>query len=164
MGAIEDILRRADEVGIKLEIVNGLPIWEAHPAYRHQRHVERIAQTIRPVETTTGCKCIHALDIYIQFPNGIKRPDISIFCEEPPEEQQDEALTIIPEAVVEVVSKGYEAKDLEIAPAFYLSQGVKDVVVFDPSTFLVLHVRKDSAQRLVAPAEVGLECGCIINI
>jgi Cft2 family RNA processing exonuclease len=29
---------------------------------------------------------------------------------------------------------------LEIGPPFYLSQGVKDVIVFDPSTLLVLHV------------------------
>jgi hypothetical protein len=42
-----------------------------------------------------------------------------------------------------VVSKGFEAKDLEFGPPFYLSQGVKDVIVFDPLTLLVLHVRRD---------------------
>ena len=43
--------------------------------------------------------------------------------------------------MVEVVSRGYEAKDLEIGPRFCLSQGVKDVVVFDPYTLLVLNLR-----------------------
>ncbi len=83
------------------------------------------------------CGCVHALDVYIQFPNGLKRPDISIFCREPGEAEQDSFLTMVPEAVVEVVSQGYEAKDLEIGPPFYLSQGVKDVIVFDPRTLFV---------------------------
>ena len=153
---------RADNLGIRLEIVGGLPIWEAQPVYRHQKHVERIARSIRP--GTGDCTCIHALDVYIQFPNGLKRPDIAIFCQEPPEEQQDRALTLIPEAVVEVVSRGFEAKDLEIGPPFYLSQGVRDVVVFDPLTLLVLHVRREKTARLVSPVELTLECGCQLTV
>ena len=61
--------------------------------------------------------------------------------------EEDEAIRLIPEAVIEVISKGYEAKDLEIGPHFYLLQGVKDVVVFDPYTLLVLHVRRDRVER-----------------
>ncbi len=62
------------------------------------------------------------------------------------------------------MSKGYEAKDLEIGPHFYLAQAVKDVVVFDPNTLLVLHVRRDSVTRRVSPVEVALECGrkCVV--
>lgn len=154
-------LLQASELGIRLEIVNGLPIWEAQPVYRHQKHVERIVQGITRSNTAKlECECIHAVDIYIQFPNGLKRPDISIFCREPSEEEQDSALTMIPEAVVEVVSKGYEAKDLEIGPPFYLSQGVKDVIVFDPLTLLVLHVRKNRTTRQISPVVIELECGC----
>ncbi|BCX88683.1 hypothetical protein MIN45_P1052 [Methylomarinovum tepidoasis] len=152
---------RADELGIRLEIVAGLPIWEAQPVYRHQKHVERIAQSIRKGDGK--CGCVHALDVYIQFPNGLKRPDIAIFCEEPPEEQQDRALTVVPEAVVEVVSRGFEAKDLELGPPFYLSQGVKDVVVFDPTTLVVLHVRREKTRRLISPVDITLECGCRVT-
>ncbi len=153
---------RADELGIRLEMVGGLPIWEAQPVYRHQKHVERIAASIR--KGRSQCGCIHALDIYIQFPNGLKRPDIAIFCQEPPEEEQDRALTMLPEAAIEVVSRGFEAKDLEIGPPFYLSQGVKDVVVFDPTTLLVLHVRKEHTKRMVSPVEISLECGCQVTV
>ena len=88
----------------------------------------------------------------------MKRPDIAIFCRKPDEE--DEAVTLVPEAVIEVLSKGYEAKDLEIAPRFYLVQEVKDVVVFDPYTLLVLHVRKDRVTRQVSPVTIEFECGC----
>ena len=159
--SLSPILLQASELGIRLEIVNGLHIWEAQPVYRHQKHRERIAQGITKTDCAkSGCECIHAVDVYIQFPNGLKRPDISIFCREPSEEEQDSALTMIPEAVIEVVSKGFEAKDLEIGPPFYLSQGVKDVIVFDPLTLLVLHVRKDRTTRQVSPVVIELECGC----
>src|SRR4029453_15978225 len=109
--------------------------------------VDRIRATIKP-QDAARCACVHAADVYIQFPDGsLKRPDISIFCREPDDKEQEEAITLVPEAVIEVVSKGYEAKDLEIGPRFYLSQGVKDVVVFDPTTLLVLHLRRDGATR-----------------
>lgn len=99
----------------------------------------------------------------MQFPDGsLKRPDVAIFCREP--DEQDDAIRLLPEAVIEVVSKGYEAKDLELGPRFYLSQGVKDVVVFDPSTLLVLHVRVDGARRLVSPQRFELECGCDLEV
>jgi Uma2 family endonuclease len=154
-------LLQASELGIRLEIVNGLPIWEAQPVYRHQKEIDRIVRGLRGADATaSACGCIYAIDVYVQFASGLKRPDISIFCQEPPEDQQDSVLTMIPEAVIEVVSKGYEAKDLEIGPPFYLSQGVKDVVVFDPATLLVLHVRKDGATRRVSSVEIELECGC----
>lgn len=154
-------LLRAEEIGVRLEIVAGLPIWEAQPLLRHQEQVDRIRASIHPRAPAdqAGCSCFHIADIYIQFPDGsLKRPDISIFCARPTDE--DTAVTTVPEAVIEVISKGYEAKDLEIGPRFYLSQGVKDVIVFDPYTLVVLHARRDGAKRLVSPAHLLLECGC----
>lgn len=150
----------ADDVGVRLEIVGGVPLWEMHPGFRHQKMVDRIRSTLDHIPgTESSCGCFHYADIYVRFPDGsLKRPDISIFCQEPPE--TDEAVEQVPEAVIEVVSRGYEAKDLEIGPLFYLAQDVKDVVVFDPRTLLVLHVRKDGTRRLTSPVEIDLECGC----
>jgi Uma2 family endonuclease len=157
-------LAAAAEIGIRLEMVNGVPLWEAQPVYRHQKAVQRIAQSIRRGASATSCNCIHALDVYIQFPAGLKRPDISIFCREPLESEQDAALTMVPEAVIEVVSRGFEAKDLEFGPSFYLSQGVKDVLVFDPTTLLVLHVTPRGTERKPAPQTVRLTCGCEVDV
>ncbi|AEV16669.1 MAG: Uma2 family endonuclease [Thermus sp.] len=155
-------LLEADQLGLRLEWVGGLPLWEAQPTYRHQKAVDRIRASIRPQEGS-GCPCIHVADVYIRFPDGsYKRPDIALFCQEP--QELDEAITLLPEAVVEVVSQGYEAKDLEISPRFYLTQGVKDVVVFDPHTLLVLHLRQDRAWRGVSPAELSLLCGCTLTV
>ena len=160
--AIDPKFIRADELGIRLEIMRGLPIWEAAPVWKHQRAVDRIRATIQGGPAGT-CACVHAADVYVQFPDGsLKRPDVAIFAREPDEE--DDAITLIPEAVIEVVSKGYEAKDLELGPSFYLSQGVKDVLVFDPTSLLVLHARRDSTKRMVSPQTIELECGCVVIV
>jgi Uma2 family endonuclease len=78
--------------------------------------------------------------------------------------ERTEATKSIPEAVIEVVSKGYEAKDLLLAPNFYLSQGVKDVIIFNPATLVVLHVRRDTTKQAVSPLKLKLECGCTCTV
>jgi Uma2 family endonuclease len=151
----------AEQIGIRLENVGGLHIWEAQPVWKHQKAVDRIRATIRPngKQGSANCECVHAADVYVSFADGsMKRPDVSIFRQEPAEEE--EAIRLLPEAVIEVVSKGYEAKDLEIAPNFYLARGVKDVIIFDPATLLVLHARKDGTKRMVSPVPIAFECGC----
>lgn len=160
-------LLQADELGIRMEIVGGLPMWEASPVLRHQEALDRIRLSIQPTPETlaTGqkCECYNAADVYVVFPDGsLKRPDIAIYCRRP--DEQDEAITLIPEAVIEIISKGYEAKDLEIGPRFYLSQGVKDVVVFDPHTLVVLHLTPTSAERLISPVDITLACGCACRV
>jgi Uma2 family endonuclease len=99
----------------------------------------------------------------VQFQDGsLKRPDISIFPREPLE--LDEAVTTVPGAVIEIVSQGYEAKDYDLVPGFYVAQGVKDIIVFDPRTLVVLHVRASGATRHVSPVEITLEMGCTITV
>jgi hypothetical protein len=159
-------LLHAEELGVRLEIVRGLPLWEAQPLVRHQRAIDRIRSTIRPAPVGSGgsgCSCVHLAGVYVCFPDGsLKRPDISLFCREPDEE--DDAVQLAPEAVIEIVSRGFEAKDLEIGPPFYLSQGVKDVVVFDPATLLVLHIQQKGAWRYTSPVELTLHCGCTCRV
>ncbi len=155
-------LLQAEELGVRLEIVGGLPIWETQPLYRHQKAVDRIRSSIAP-EAERGCACVHVADVYVSFPDGsLKRPDIAIFCREP--DEQDEAIRLIPEAVIEIISKGYESKDLQIGPPFYLDQGVKDVIVFNPYTLAVLHVRRDAVSELRSPVSIRLTCGCTVEV
>lgn len=42
---------KAEEFGVRLEFVRGLPIWEPYPLYKHQKEVDCIRATIQPVET-----------------------------------------------------------------------------------------------------------------
>lgn len=158
--SLHQALVDADEAGFRLEIMDSLGVWEVQPARRHIAKAKKIEQSIRPAPgSETGCECVTYQDLYIQFPDGsLKRPDISVFCREPDEE--DEAVTLVPEAVVEVVSRGSEVKDLELNPPFYLARGVKDVIVVDPYTGQVFHHRRDGVNRLTSPVAIHLECGC----
>jgi Uma2 family endonuclease len=66
--------------------------------------------------------------------------------------------------VLEVLSKDYEKKDPEIGAPFYLAQGVKDVILFDPRTQEVTHRRRDGTTRQISPVTIKLECGCQITV
>ncbi|RYG85761.1 Uma2 family endonuclease, partial [bacterium] len=141
-------------------------LWHFQPAKRHYRATTRIERSIRPDPQAgeTGCGCVVLADVIVRFPDGsLLRPDVAIYCREP--EEEDTAVTLIPEAVVEVVSKGSEMKDFEIGPAFYLGQGVKDVIVFDPFSLLTIHHRRDRPPvRYSETTEIRLECGCLVTV
>lgn len=149
---------KAEELGVKLEIAGNLAIWEASPVYKHQKAVDRIRESFQILASST-CGCIDVADVYVSFPDGsLMRPDISVFCTEP--EEEEEAIKQVPEAVIEVISKKYEAKDLEISPPIYLANGVKDVVVFNPYTLDVVHFRGDEVLTSVSPTRIEFACGC----
>lgn len=157
-------LLNAEDLGVKLEIAGNLAIWEASPVYKHQKEVDRIRDSIQKAETDGNvCECIDVADVYVHFPDGsLKRPDVSIFCREP--EEQEEAIKQVPEAVIEVISKKYEAKDLEISPPIYLVNGVKDVIVFNPYTNEVFHFRNGEKREMISPVEIEFECGCSCTV
>ncbi len=158
---VPDMDQLLREGAIRLEITGGVPTWEAFPGSRHQRTIDRIRASIVPIpDSQSGCRCAHLSDVLISFRDGsLKRPDISIFCVEPPE--QDEALTITPEAVIEIISPGYEYKDLSLNPQFYLAQEVADVVIVDPRSEVVIHYHhKTQVDNHSTPITLDLECGC----
>ena len=155
-----DLDRLVYEGAVKLEITRGVPTWEAYPSIIHQETIDLIRASIEPgIGGATECGCFHYSDIYIQFMDGsIKRPDISIFCQRPP--RQEESLTTIPQTVIEIISPGYKFKDLALNPPFYLEQNVEDVVIVDPRTGAVSHfsLRSDTVEYQ-APVTLTLQCG-----
>lgn len=163
--ALVDLIWAVDaSSGLRLEIIGGIPTWEAHPTTRHQLTVRDIARSIRPaVDDSAGCGCIDVADITIRFPDGsLKRPDLSIYCAEP--ERTDFATTEIPEAVIEVLSKGYEAKDLELSVPVYLAHGIWDVVMVDPRSRKVIHYQDKLPRELISPVELVFQCGCRVTV
>jgi Uma2 family endonuclease len=158
---LDQLLR---EDAIKLEITGGIPTWEASPSLRHQATVYKIQTSIRPLpDSVAECECAHYSDVLIRFKDGsLKRPDIAIFCNALP--LQDEAPTIAPDAVIEVISPGYEFKDTTLNPQFYLAQDVPDVVVVDPRSGVVTHHRTTGVTVHHAPVTVELQCGCQCSI
>ncbi len=165
MNEIQRTILDADRAGFRLEFVNGLGVWEASPILRHQKKVDSIRATIVPANQTGNCACVHYADIQVAFPDGSqKRPDIAIFCREP--DEQDSAVTLLPEAIIEILSKNYEAKDLEIGVPFYRNAGVKDIVVFDGETNTVLHYQAGATapQTYSSPVTLTLQCGCVCTV
>ena len=160
----EAVVQLVDETGFKVEMTAGMPTWEAFPGMRHQKAIVRLLSSIVPIPGHQGtCGCFYVTDAYLRFSDGsIKRPDVAIFCEEPPD--VDEAVEMLPAAVVEVLSKGYERKDIEVSAPFYLQAGVLDVILFDPRTAAVTHLRRDGEQHLTSPVTLDLECGCRITV
>ena len=158
---MEQLLRAG---AIRLEITAGVPTWEASPGFRHQRIIDTIRATIAPRPPVgDSCACVHATDVLIRFPDrSLKRPDIAIFCVEPPD--QNEALTLVPAAVIEIISQGYEYKDVTLNPPFYLSQGVQDVVIVDPDAQRVTHYTRTTVTHHYAPVALELVCGCSCSI
>lgn len=158
-----ELAAAAARVGLRLEYAPGRGFTaEAMPSRRHQQAVQRIEQSIRAREP--GCTCVHLPDVLVRFPDGAyKRPDISIWTREP--DELDTAVTLVPAAVVEVISKGYEHKDLVGAPEWYLSQGVLDVVVLDPVKGQVLHFyARDRWRESRSPTLIQLACGCDVTV
>lgn len=163
IGAQLDQLLR--EGRVKLEITGGTRTWRLLPSPRHQKIIDRIRASIRPSRSgASGCGCHHLSDVSLRFPDGsFKRPDIAIFCVEPPD--IDESWEQVPEAVVEIISLGYEEKDLSINPLWYLAQGVKDVLVVDPRAQRCLHFSHGQAPTdLALPQTLELRCGCQLRI
>lgn len=142
--------------------------WEASPTSRHQKALQRIERSLRPIPGHSGgCACFALADTLIRFNDpdrSIKRPDLAIFCVEPPD--SDEALEMIPAAVVEVLSVGYEEKDLGADGApFYLAHGVHEVIAFDPRSGAVYYDARGQEQRtFTAPVTLDLRCGCRVTL
>lgn len=154
----------AEQAGIKLEYVGGLPVWEAMPVYRHQRKVVAICASVRAGrDDGEGCACLAVPDLSILFSDGSqKRPDISIFCREP--DEQDTACTLVPEAVIEIISRGYEKKDTEVSLPFYLAQDIADIVIFNPDTNQVSHYHDGQTDEHDSPVELSFACGCRVSV
>jgi Uma2 family endonuclease len=159
-----DMMMQAAEIGIRLEYIAGVGgIWETMPLKRHQGHIYRIQTSIKAAVTSdghrSGCGCFHYSDLSMRFPDGsAKRPDIAIFCTDP--EQEDEEVTVLPDAVIELVSPGYADKDYNVAVPFYKRMGIADIVIFDPLANDVLHINAAGETHHTSPVTLTFACGC----
>lgn len=164
-----EIIHQADASGApyRLEYVRGRLKVEASPASRHQKILKRIEASIVPTPGhDAGYGCYSLQDVLIRFHDpgeSLKRPDLAVFCAEPPD--VDEALDMMPSAVIEVLSLGYEEKDLgDDGASFYRAYGVLDIIVVDPRQGTARHYHTGGISVLAAPAQIALACGCQLMI
>ncbi|HSI73157.1 MAG TPA: Uma2 family endonuclease [Fimbriimonas sp.] len=159
-----DLFCRAEEIGLRLEVTDTGITWETLPGLKHQEHMAAIFGSVQPVESHAGgCECYRALDLAIRLPDGtVKRPDVSIFCRRPLEEEG--FVHAVPEAVIEITSPGYEQKDLQIGPPIYLRNGIREVLVLDRRSSTVHHWRSSQATTYASPVLITLLCGCKVTV
>jgi hypothetical protein len=151
-------------IPLRISLTGNVPTWELSPSALHQGIVDDIRGTIRlPPERASGCGSHHIADVWLRLPGiGLRRPDIAIYCERPP--RQRAALTLVPTAVIEVVSAGYEHKDFDAVP-LYLAAGIADVVLVNPDTGLVTHYTHDGAAvSHHAPCQLQFQSGCVCAV
>lgn len=150
---------------VRLEITGGLPTWEAMPGALHNGVVDDIRQALTRMNIDNHtCGCYHIADTYIQFGASLlRRPDIAIFCERPP--RPDGALNgVIPGAVIEILSAGYEQKDRDAIP-LYLAAGIVDVILVDPRTNSAeRHTINEATVTNGLPITWRLSMGCTLDI
>lgn len=153
----------AHEAGFKIEVAQGLPVFEVMSSPMHNEDLFEIAKTIRRAPGVPGdCGCHLLNDVTIRFPDGsYRRPDISIFCVRPPRVRA--AVTLVPTAVVEALSPSSIVKDTVLSPDWYLSQGVRDVFLYDPEGLTVDHIRASGRERHAVPIELETETGCLVG-
>ena len=158
-----NLMARAEELGLRLEMTDVGIVWETMPGLRHQELAIAIYGAVLPLGGEGGCECYRALDVPVRFPSGVvKRPDVSIFCRRP---AQDEGFVdAVPEAIVEITSPDYEGKDLVSGPPLYLANGVKDVIVLHRSRGEVHHWTAAGPRKLLSPATITLVCGCQVTV
>lgn len=158
------LLASADEIGLRLELVNGALTWEALPGLRHQELMTSTFLSIKKLDPSNSkCDCYRAIDVAVRFPDGtVKRPDVSIFCRRPVEEEG--FVHEVPAAVIEITSPGYEDKDLITGPPIYLRNGVHDVIVLVRPSMQVHHWRNADRRVLSSPSEIELSCGCVVTV
>lgn len=156
-------IEAADQAGIKLERIEGLPVWEFLRTLAHQETIQQVFLSVRKSPQGNACDFIRVLDLLVLFPGGsFRRPDLSIFCEPP--QPRDRACETIPAAVIEVISADSREKDLNLSPPFYLKHGVLDVIVIDPGGKTITRFDNSGRQELRSPQDIELKCGCTISV
>ncbi len=158
------LLAFGEEIGLKFELTDGGITWETYPGIAHQEIVYGVQKSLDLERSKAGgCECYHGADVDLVLPDGtMKRPDVSVWCKCP--DELEGFVHQVPEAVIEVVSPKYEAKDLVHGPPLYLRNGVKDVIVFDRARGEVHHWGPHGHRVVPSPTVFDLACGCRVTI
>ena len=151
-------------IGFRLDWVQGLGAWAFSGSPLQAMTAKRVAQSLRadPASEDGVCGFVYG-GMAVRFLDGsILQPDLAVYAREP--EATRLPARLLPEAVVEIVSPSSELKDLQYSPSFYLSQGVKDVIVYTPETEVFEHFRRDGRTMHRSPTDVSLKCGCLVTV
>lgn len=147
----------------RAELVDGLVYMMAGGSEAHARIAANLIAFLRPRLRGTGCRPYGSDFATRTGPSTVRLPDVSVYCGNPgaPENARRQLLGD-PLVVVEVLSPSTASIDqVEKLPEYAGLAGVCDILLVDPATERVRHVRRAPAgewddQWLPAGADVAI--------
>lgn len=129
--------------GRKAELDDGVIFMMAGGGMEHAGVAANIIASLHPRLRGTGCRPFGS-DLAVQTgPRSIRYPDVSIFCRPYADDGERNKLVGEPRAVFEVLSPSTARLDERTKlPEYMALAGVQDIVLVDPDTRRVRHVRR----------------------
>lgn len=133
--------------GRKAELDDGVIFMMAGGSMEHAGVASNIIMALGPRLRGTGCRTFGS-DLAVQTgPRSIRYPDVSIFCRPYADDGERNKLVGEPRAVFEVLSPSTVRLDERTKlPEYAGLAGVEDIVLVDPETRRVRHVRRTGPQ------------------
>lgn len=142
-----DAFLEMDFGGRKAELDDGVIFMMAGVGMEHAGVASNIIMTLHPRLRGTGCRPFGS-DLAVQTgPRSIRYPDVSIFCRPYADDGERNKLVGEPRALFEVLSPSTARLDERTKlPEYAALAGVQDIVLVDPDTRRVRHVRRTGPQ------------------
>lgn len=133
--------------GRKAELDDGVIFMMAGGSMEHAGVAANIIMTLGPKLRGTGCRPFGS-DLAVQTgPRSIRYPDVSIFCRPYADDGERGKLIGEPRAMFEVLSSSTARLDERTKlPEYMALAAVQDIVLVDPDTRRVRHVRRTGPQ------------------
>ena len=158
---INDIYALPD--GQRAELIDGVLYDMAPPNYKHQQLVSQFTQVIGNHIRSKGGSCEVLPAPFAVFLTADDKtyvePDISVICDK--NKLTDKGCNGAPDFIIEIVSPSSRTHDYSIKNTLYLSAGVREYWIVDPTRerTTIYHYEEDAAPMIVSfsmPAKVGI--------
>jgi Uma2 family endonuclease len=155
--SVEDYLKLEEPSCTRYELSEGELIVTPSPNYSHNRIRDHINGTLRDfAESRKLGEVVSEMDFRLGG-ETVRRPDIAFICAErlPGADLERVPFPVVPDLVVEIVSKTDRADDLLLKVTQYLAAGVKAVWLFYPNTRLAYRYLAGKLEPEVRSAKAG---------
>ena len=142
-----DAFLRMDFGGRKAELDDGVIFMMAGGSMEHAGVAANIIASLSPRLRGTGCRPFGSALAVQTGPQSIRYPNVSIFCRPFADDGERNKLIGEPRAVFEILSPSTAKLDERTKlPEYAALSNVQDIVLVDPETRRVRHVRRTGPQ------------------
>ena len=166
------------EEGVRIELVDGVPVMQASPARRHQEISGELFAFLHDYLRGKKCKVYHApfsvrpFETKEDTPDSVDtvvEPDITLVCD--PDKLDDIGCKGAPDMIAEIISPSTQRHDRVTKFNLYQQAGVKEYWIVDPDTetvqvYLLEDGQYHAAQVYTKQSRVKVESleNCFIDL